>query len=89
MNFIIPKDDLIAALAALEQAEKNGFKYCETIFELQHYEPNLERCYAKYSDLWERAHPTNGRLDWGRFQNITTKHKFVKGKLVPNDSKTK
>jgi hypothetical protein len=83
MEFVITPDELRRALAEIEAAEKNGFMYCETVFVLVSAGRNLNLCRAEYSDLWEKAHPLNGHLDWGRFQAVTRTNKFKNGKLIP------
>lgn len=81
--FCIDAAQLRKALAEIEAAEKNGFMHCLAVFNLTQASPMLDQCRAEYSDLCEKAHPTNGSLNWGRFQNVTRRHRFVDGKLVP------
>ena len=83
MNFVINAEQLRAALKDIEVAEKKGFKFCEAVFKLTEAGESLSDCKAKYSDLIEKAHPTNGNYNWGRFQNVTKKNKFKRNKLVP------
>lgn len=82
MVFCIDADELRAALKDIEAAEKNGFKHCLAVFKITSVGPMLSSNRASYSDLFERAHPTDGRLDWGRFQGVTRGNRFVRGKLV-------
>jgi len=81
MLFLIEPSELRKALKDIEIAEKNGFKFCRGVFRLDTQSEILNNCLARYSDLDEKAHPTNPCLDWGRHQNVTKRHKFVKGKL--------
>lgn len=83
MNFSIGADELRKALAEIEAAEKNGFMHCQAVLKFKamgHANAWIE---LAYSDLWERAAPNNGMLDWGRGQGVTVRNKFVNGKLVP------
>jgi hypothetical protein len=84
-EFTVTPSQLRAALAEIEIAEKNGFNYCEAVFKLTSVGENLEDCAAKYSDLWERAHPTEAHLNWGRLQGVTRRNRFCgkTKKLVP------
>lgn len=83
MEFVIDAQNLRAALKEIEQAEANGFNYCLAVFKITSAGQSLDECRATYSDLYEKAHPTDGRLDWGRFQAVTKSNKFIDGKLVP------
>ena len=82
MQFCIDAEQLRKALADVERAERNGFKFCLAVFGMASAGPMLDQCRAVYSDLYEKAHPTDGKLDWGRFQGVTRRHKFKRGKLV-------
>lgn len=83
MQFCIDSEQLRAAIKEIEAAEKNGFHFCLAVFRMSSAGPMLHHCQAEYSDLIERAHPTDGRYDWGRFQSVTKRNKFKDGKLVP------
>ncbi len=83
MELCIAAKDLRKALADIEAAEANGFMHCLAVFSLTSAGPMLDQCRAEYSDLSERAHPTDPRLNWGRFQGVTRRHRFVDGKLAP------
>lgn len=83
MEFCINADELRKALADIERAEKNGFMHCLAVFQFNSAGPMLSQCQAGYSDMIERAHPTNGNLDWGRFQGVTRRNTFADGKLIP------
>lgn len=83
ITFVINAQQLRAALQEIEVAESNGFMHCDAVFNLTQAGKNVSSCRAEYSDLIERAHPTDGHLNWGRFQNVTKHNKFVNGKLIP------
>lgn len=84
MLMTIGADALRKALADIEAAERNGFMYCLAVLNMKdQIDGNLE---LGYSDLWERAHPHDGRLNWGRFQRVSQRHRFDGAKLVPLES---
>jgi hypothetical protein len=82
----IKAHDLRAALADIERAEANGFLYCEAVFDPQTVDGAFT--VLAYSDLSEKAHPTDGRLAWGRFQRVSRRHRFENGKLVPLEAES-
>jgi hypothetical protein len=82
MEMVINARELRKALSAIEEAEKNGFNYCLVVLKLAAAGPNISQCVVQYSDMIERAHPTDAKLDWGRFQGVTRTCKFKNGKLV-------
>lgn len=83
MSFCIDAEQLRAALKEIEQAEANGFMHCLAVFDLTQAGHSLDACRASYSDLCEKAHPTDARYDWGRFQLVSKMHRFENGELVP------
>jgi hypothetical protein len=83
INFCIDAEQLRKALKDIKAAEANGFNYCLAVFEVSAVGRMLDSCRAEYSDMIEKAHPTDGKLDWGRFQRVTQTNKFKGGKLVP------
>jgi hypothetical protein len=83
MHFCIEPDQLRKALADVERAEKNGFMHCQAVFKMVSAGDYLGDCKANYSDLSERAHPTDGNFNWGRFQNVSVNNTFKNGKLIP------
>jgi hypothetical protein len=83
MDFCITGKELRRALKDIKVAEKNGFDHCLAVFKIVRAGHMLEDTRAEYSDLIEKAHPTDGYLNWGRFQGVTTRNKFKNGKLVP------
>jgi hypothetical protein len=83
MEFCISGDELRKALEEIERAESNGFMYCLAVFKFASAGINIDDNIAIYSDLIEKAHPTDGRFDWGRFQTISKRYKFVNKKLIP------
>ena len=82
MEFCIKTDELRKALEEIEAAEANGFMYCTSVFKFKSAGDWLDQCQAVYSDMCEKAHPTNGNLNWGRYQGVTKRNKFVDGKLI-------
>ena len=88
MNMCIDSIQLKKALADIERAEKNGFKHCLAVMQMVSAGRMISDNILEYRDLLERAHPTDSRLDWGRFQLVTTKNRFVDGELVPLDADT-
>jgi hypothetical protein len=82
MEFCIDAAQLRAALADIEEAERNGFQHCLAVLKLTSAGDTLDECKVRYSDLLERAHPTDGRLNWGRFQRVSARYLFKGGKLV-------
>ena len=82
MEFVIDGKQLRLALKDIKKAEKRGFMYCQAIFEFVQAGKMLDQNVAEYGELMEKAHPTNGNLDWGRGQDITKNCKFIKGRLV-------
>lgn len=86
MYFCIDATQLRKALAEIEAAEANGFMHCLAVFRMASAGHMLDDNRAEYSDLIEKADPTNGHLDWGRFQSVTKRNRFVDGYLVPLDA---
>lgn len=83
LTFCIDAEQLRRALADIETAERNGFHHCLAVFDLTSASRTLSDCRATYSDLMERAHPTNPEYNWGRFQGVTRKCRFEDGRLIP------
>jgi len=83
MQFCVDAEQLRKALAAIEAAEKNGFMHCLAVMEMSSAGAMIDECRASYTDLLERAHPTNGHLNWGRFQRVSARNTFKDGKLHP------
>lgn len=83
MHVCINAEQLRKALADIEAAEANGFDHCLSVFVMTSAGRMIDECRAEYSDLLEKAHPTDGNLNWGRFQGVTRRHRFENGKLVP------
>lgn len=88
MQFCISAEQLRAALKAIEAAEANGFHYCLAVFELVEVGKSLDQNRASFSDLIEKAHPTDGHLDWGRFQGVTRRYRFEDGGLIRIENET-
>lgn len=82
LSLCIDAVQLRRALDEIEEAEDSGLRFCLAVFEITSAGSRLDEVRAEYSDLFERAHPTDGRLDWGRFQGIRKRYRFVKGKLI-------
>jgi hypothetical protein len=83
MYFCIDAEQLRKALAEIESAENNGFMHCLAVFRIASAGRMLDQNRAEYSDMIEKAHPTDGHFDWGRFQLVSKRNKFKGGKLVP------
>jgi len=83
MDVVITSDELKKALAEIEAAEKNGFMYCLAVLKITSAGPMLDQCRVAFSDIIEKAHPTDRKLDWGRFQDVSRHYKFKHGQLVP------
>lgn len=81
MEFCIDAEQLRKALAEIEAAEKNGFMHCLAVFYMSNAGRGIDQCRANYSDLLERAHPYDGNLNWGRYQRVSQRAKFVDGEL--------
>jgi hypothetical protein len=86
MHFCIDAEQLRKALADIEKAEQAGFMYCLAVFDITQVGHMLDDVRASYSDLLERAHPTDDELDWGRFQGVSRHYRFDGEKLVAKDS---
>ncbi len=82
MNMCMNEKQLSAALKAVRAAKKNGFNYCLAVVEFDAMEDSYW-LRLRYSDLWEKAHPTDARYDWGRCQGVSERHRFVDGKIIP------
>ena len=83
MELCITPDELRKALTDIEQAEANGFMHCLSVFRVSSAGRMLDQCRMEYDSLIEKAHPTDGNLNWGRFQSVTRRNKFKGGKLIP------
>jgi len=81
MLFKTTATELRKALADLERAEKNGFMFCEAVFNVQ--EENSYWELGTYSDMIEKAYPTGGHFNWGRGQDVTKNNIFKDGKVIP------
>lgn len=85
MDFCVDAATLRKALADIEAAEANGFMHCLAVMKLVSAGRMISDNRAEYSDMIERAHPTDGHLDWGRFQGVSKRNKFDGQGLVPID----
>jgi hypothetical protein len=77
----VARDQITAARADLTRAESRGFLYCEAVF----IDSGPDGDWL-YDGLLEKAHPTNGSLNWGRGQNVVGRNFFRDGELVPDES---
>ena len=80
MELCINGEQLRKALAELEKAEQNGFTHSVAIFELATAGPMIDDCTMNYDSLIVKAHPTDGRSNWGRC--FRPNMRFENGKLV-------
>lgn len=83
MEICITAAELRKALADIEKAEANGFMHCLAVLSIVECGRMLDENRVAYSDLLERAHPTSPAFNWGRFQGVSRRHRFVDGQLVP------
>ena len=83
MNFCIDAEQLRKALKEIEAAESNGFNHCLCVFRMYQAGYMLSDNQAVYSDLIERASPTDGSLNWGRNQGVSKRYRFDGKKLAP------
>lgn len=83
MQICINAHELRGALAEIEAAEANGFMHCQAIFGLATAGPSLGDCTMVYSDMLERAHPTDPSKNWGRYQAVSKRNRWDGKKLVP------
>ena len=88
MELCIDAAQLRKALADIEAAEVNGFAHCLAVLRFVSAGQTISDNRVEYSDLLERANPTDGRYNWGRFQRVSVRHKFANGKLVPISAAT-
>jgi len=86
MNFCINAEQLRKALADIEAAEQSGFMHCLAVFSMVRAGRMLDQNVAEYSDMIEKARPTDGNFDWGRFQSISRRYTFDGEKLVPKQA---
>lgn len=87
-SFQISPEELRKALEEIDLAEKHGFHYCKSVFQLTEYGTSLRHRKAEYCDINEAAHPTDGGLAWGRGQHVSRDFLFEDGKLVPLTERT-
>lgn len=83
MEICVTAEELRAALVDIERAEQRGFHHCLAVFRLAAAGPMLGQNLLEYSDMLEKAHPTDAGLNWGRFQHVSRDNWFIEGKLVP------
>lgn len=83
LDFCIKIDELKKAMEDISEAEANGFDHCLCVFKIVKAGTMLDDNLANYSDLIEKAHETNGNLNWGRHQDVTKNNKFEDGNLIP------
>lgn len=81
MEISLDRKELEKALKDIKKAEGSGFMFCRGVFSVVGMNGAIG--IAEYSDIWEKAHPTDGHLDWGRFQNVHQRKRFVNGRLEP------
>jgi hypothetical protein len=95
----LTRKELKRALAAVEKAEAAGFIASEATFTVK--QKNSVWFVGKFQDICEKAHPTDGAMDWGRdnfmvergftFRDgnlVDPPHKFVQCRQSPDDCDT-
>lgn len=70
----ISQTEIDKAVADIDEAERRGFMHCMAVFNRAN----------EYDGLWERAHPWDESLNWGRGQELTKRSFFRDGKVVPD-----
>jgi len=78
--YYVTAKELKKALKDIKKAEKNGFMYCEAVF--KPIGIDMAFTILEYSDIIEKAHPTNSKFNWGRFQGVSRIYKFKNNKLI-------
>lgn len=80
MNICITEEQLKIALKELKLARKNGFNYSLAVFDSDELDG---RYWLKlgFEDLLMKAHPTDGRYNWGR-SSLYKYMKFINGSLI-------
>lgn len=82
--FFIDLSQAKKVVADLEAASERGFIYSLAVLEPVSIDKSLGgHIILGYprTDLWDRAHPTDGNLDWGR-QGASSNCRVLGGKLV-------
>ena len=77
--------ELREALKEIEEAERNGFMFCQAVFNLKRYGQSISECVIEYTGLIEKAHPTDGNFNWGVGQGVTKRYIFSNGALIPKE----
>lgn len=72
--------ELRKALKELEVAIKAGFVNSDATFEIERLDG--QNLVLKFNDIWDKGHPTDGNLDWGR-QGVSKDYNLSNGKLIP------
>lgn len=85
IEFCVPKDELEKALAALKQAEANGFLHCMPVFRMLPGGRGLDEWVAAYDDLVVRTAPDDLNADYGRARGMTVEQRFEGGVFVDNE----
>jgi len=80
MDCTITEKELKKALKQINRAKKNGFHYCEGVFRGYAFDGGLVK--LVYSDLFEKAHPTDGNYNYGRGQSVSKYYTFQNGQLI-------
>lgn len=78
--FVISADEICKAADELRKAQERGFVASDATFRIAEVN-DLGKCNLTFMDVWDKAHPTDGRLNWGR-QGVSKYCRVVDGRLV-------
>lgn len=81
-EFTLDEHELLKALKDIEEAKKNGFNHCVSVFRLKQIDDHTT-ANSEYNCMVVKAHPTDGKFNWGRLTQIHKRNKFIDGKLIP------
>ncbi len=85
MEFSIRRDQLVAALEAVDTAIANGFSSAEAVFRFTAAGPRVSDCLAEFRDPVLKAHPTDPQKNYGRITPGWQSYRFRNGRLYDRD----